>query len=841
MARPARKRSGDDLSGPAAKKQLVLINSSSVPENPQDREKEKHDRFSSLPVETLRRIMDFVTPDPFELSSELTLDHDSSPNHQGRLDPEHWADFLSSRGTIAALTRTSKKIGTLALPYLYRNLVLVNLGSIESLLTNLVRHPRRGAWIHRLTLALPSPAERENLLSPFSTRVLGKACFPPSSINFVPSEYREPLKWLRDKTAELAEKFPAGFLGTAILPILSLTPNLTTLNVWGVEAWWASNMAGDDPFFMLLDGIALHDPAYSQTIEDLFPVAEFGGFVYPGSKPPGPMTFPPPSLETIVQVSPAPTMSNWRTQGTMTGSPPPPPESRYITQRLSFLPAGLATDLINIWGFTRALWSTDGSPGAATLVPSDIVRTQSADSYIDLRADLDRAVAAVARMGAPDGAATMARWVNHIRWLRDLPGNEREYLVGSRRDLELLDKQNESFVRWFSSLYYAALDRLPLLKSCEVRCPLLQCLRTPDGRARVYTLRLTHPDNSWITLRETGAEAGRALAWCLKRWYRNLRVLDMAFRLYVGNRCMIYRQFDPSVLRNLRELTITLEGLWGPLRTVMEMLKGNSNRMWELQRIAIRRLPESLETLRLMDWFSEYHVVPQATLEKAHAEQDGIRREVALLRAAGAPVHAVLATYLGEGQGQVDDDDDDDDSDDDDDDGDDDDSDEESSYYDYPLKTYYDFSLAESTFSGAVSNMLNPFHETVVPLPAAELVRQYISAFMAGFLEMCSPVGDEPALIPSLRPKLKRIEFVYCLQSHDPLRGFQVLAHMADLTWRRWYYDPGVDGYPAFAEQLKSLGGLEFVVWEEKIGEVPQEPVVPGWIEDLSQQGPWGR
>ncbi|KAK4216835.1 hypothetical protein QBC37DRAFT_397193 [Rhypophila decipiens] len=333
-------------------------------------------------------------------------------------------------------------------------------------------------------------------------------------------------------------------------------PRCDRVSAAAAAAWWArkwNERVNIDPFFGFLDCDTYPSaPLYQMHINSLFPEHLFRLQMDHSGRLVG-MTFPPPRLQTIVR------SCRSELELDVVGTP-----FISITERLSLSSFERNMAFANISRKMRdRLGIRTGGEyqllDANFLAPSTILRS-SPDVYFDICTYIDAARSV--RFG------NASDWNQHLDWLRCLPVYRPQGMsIGFPDNLDLLDKED-----------------------------------------------------TWVPIDVSGFDSTEDLGACINARMPGLEVLDINLRLYINNRNQVYEEFNPFDFKEVKELTITVEALWGPMRAVMAMLRGDLREegdepitdeacgmIWQMRRKAVSRLPVNIKTLRLIDWFAEYH------------------------------------------------------------------------------------------------------------------------------------------------------------------------------------------------------------------------------------------
>ncbi|KAM7191280.1 hypothetical protein V8F33_009016 [Rhypophila sp. PSN 637] len=684
--------------------------------------------LGNLPNELLLTILEFVVPQPFELPDTSYLDRVNYLNPHS-MDPIQWGDFLSCRSALLALSGTARFTQRVAMPLLYRNVVFNNrFEGIRKFLYVLANHPERGRWVQQITWLLPHPVEDEDLGTKLELDLQRDGLFPATEVNLngVATEYRPHLQWLADRARNIRHRFPAGCLGALALPLLSLTPNLVTLNISGYQAWWARAREESvhlDTFFGFLDcGTYPPTPVFQMHIDALFPQHLFrlkrdhsGRFFG--------LIFPPPRLQTIVR------FCKWELELDLAGTP-------FITERLSL------SSFERNRAFAKFSREMRNRLDAKFLAPSTILRS-SPDVYFDICTYIDAARSV--RFGNDSD------WNHHLDCVRCLPVYRPPGMwIGFHKNVDLLD--NEVTVKTFNQglvkIHDAVHKRLPFLAQHSMRCWMVDLLMRGvefDGaRDTVTDLTLVHPHHQWVPIDVSGFDSTEDLGACINARMPGLEVLDMNLQLYINNRNQVYEEFNPFNFKEVKELTITVEALWGPMQTVVPMLEGDLPEeeaepisdeeraiIWRMRRKAVSRLPVNIKTLRLIDWFAEPRRL--AVAESEELARDGFRHgneDPDGQEAGNSPnPHDPRAA---------------------------------TPFYKYPFCQHR---------YGQPARYFGDF------------AKRHINALGWGLAQMCGPIRHSALpLVEELRPTLKRIEFAYCLQSEEDPKDPE--RRKGDNEWR---------------------------------------------------------
>ncbi|KAM7203624.1 hypothetical protein V8F20_003919 [Naviculisporaceae sp. PSN 640] len=786
--------------------------------------------FDRLPNEILLQIFEYLTPPEFELNEELNFyAHDIFDRKY--MHDEQWSFFLEPRAALHALsTRTNKRISSLALPLLWKNVVFVNTIHILNFVETLVKHPERGRWVKQITWALSTPIEVEDERMDLGFEAFVRTTLPAllienanSSSNLY-SYYAGPLRRVSNELPRRLGRFNAGRQGAIGCLILSLTPNLVTLNVSGFQDWMDHfrNWPILDPFLWFLEGRA--GDWYSDTIQALFSreVCRLERDQLTGEMVG--MTFPPPRLQLIVKSCRSPTALDPE-RGQMGDDKEL--DLDFVTERLRLRPTEKISKLIRL---SSQLTDTLGIPidnrlrleNAEFLAPSSIVRAASVETLQAIRKYLGLCETLAPR------TFEIYQWIKTLQELGAEPGIP----ISSRIQLEILDDKSRDFQDWLIRLYACAADRIPSCYQHSISTALIDLLELGvdpvenPPRPGVTDLTVFHPEMAWLAIGETRFLTGGTMGRCIAHQFPNLQVLDLSIRIYIGNRKTIFHRFTPAAFENLVELTITMEALWGPVTTVLQMIGGDMelrdddtslaalklrDQVWAMRAKAIERLPPLIKTLRILDWFADYYHDCPEDHEAADFEQ--ARRE-ALAAAAGTTQSSPPPPTP------------------------------ENTYDPAAATPFYDYPEVRSPYPGEdrgrhapsfgirpPSPAPNPFrHARTVENDLSKFTERYIRALEHGLIKLfleAPPFWSKP-LMKVRRPQLKTLEFVYTMQSElSDLQPEDVPAAMrSDNLWVQWYRDVEANesslllGYRGVAEELLKMG-VKFDLGEEYPGQRP--------------------
>lgn len=314
-------------------------------------------------------------------------------------------------------------------------------------------------------------------------------------------------------------------------------------------------------------------------------------------------------------------------------------------------------------------------------------------------------------------------------------------------------------------------------------------------------------------------------------------------------------------METIKSLTLTTEGLWGPIRKVVDMLQmpGTYSQWedlrdeepeyvldvegfpiigwdglpiakpspWEKKQFAVERIPPNCETLCIRDWFCEY-VMPKP--KPNFPDYISARERIRQSDKEGEFVTAVLNDAIKGGLNWVE-------------------KQQRLSLLWYPdeLEDLIARIYAERQDSHECrypTTWWERFYGRAPPVCQPEkmfhFTRQYIPTLFKGLYAMCGygapSWGDrrEAPLVSQLRPNLEKIVFVYTLSSKLPGREVCIQAHAADLLWRFWYHHSSEEGqgwgFDFLRRMIKRGSGISLEVYEGHVGDVPPEPVWPSWV-----------
>ncbi|KAK4216836.1 hypothetical protein QBC37DRAFT_397194 [Rhypophila decipiens] len=740
----------------------------------------------NLPEPILHRILEFLAPQVV-----------AHPGPNGELQTTG-PEYSLCQNALDALSKTSKSGRRLSLSYLYRNPVFVGprvgLRHIQRFAEVLLQHPRRGSWVRKLMWQLPYP-DREGEGDPFSLMHPERGWVHQVEemrrlTLRLPSDQSPAVRRLTKLNLE-ANLFPARGLGAIAFPILALTTRLRELVIWDSGHWYQQmpDDAARDPFFLLSS--RFKPPRLSRTGRAIGP------------------TFPPPELETMSLYELGNSdihdkENDGRVVYTAT-------VASISSMRSNFQLSGLLNEMDNKLDTSRNHQTLPVNP--THFQPSRILKA-SAESYLHIRSALEKA------RNLPlclDGERSNTNWRLHIDWLQELPGNKTERKMFAS-DLDDLDERNETFSRTITRCQRNIRDKIPIVSGVSLHYPLAWLISEawarpgdrPDWNQPLWKLRILHPHHARPARYLQGTDVN--FGQYLQRGMSDVPCLAVPLQLRPADRQQIYGSLDTSELKFVTELEITVEGLWGPMTTAMRMLEkyedcvtcsldrcGKCLKHLDLQQLramrrkAINRLPPNLVTLRLVDWFAEYHDV-STNLERHEARHQ----------------QADPATANDD---QDDNDDDEDMNEDEDVDEDEDmDEDEHNKYFIDDNGTLFDPRADHSTYF---------YPQDTFTFPGAEqgnqpnrelwkqahfmdsLTRRYIRALEHGLVQPFPSSSEERPTSFRQRRSLRRIEFVYTPLRQADTGDAWVTYHV----WRTWYASLE---YQTLVEKL-GKAGMEFV------------------------------
>ncbi|KAM7191282.1 hypothetical protein V8F33_009018 [Rhypophila sp. PSN 637] len=847
--RPAADNDDEDGSRPSKFQRTLKL--SSVPgHEPEERER-RPVTWRSLPVEIVHRIVTSLAPGSYDLR-----DLPEKPLLGGFQHAPDWNDHTARRTALTAVCRVSKPLRDMALPLLYENVTLLRLANLSRLYQTLVRFPERGRYIKQLTFTLFVQQVTIGQVPFFFNGRGNDFVAPRFKFGFAGDQvtpYDRPLDHVRSRVMETLSSITPerqDITCALVLQILALTPNISHVKIAGFSAWLAGGYNRQDlPRDVLLVFLlgTESDSILEESREVLrkwFPPAIFGLEKQKFGKAP---VFPPPSLKEVnflhFQVNHSINM---------------------VTNRVSLFKPWACLELrriTQIWEMVLDLHVPRDQEGY--LRPSWMLKNMAAS---DLRQFLfiRKYIADVARLNED-------LFPNHKR----IDSRDEGLDTRKCRNLDFALERTETLEPTDLIIHSQdmSLDLQTFARMGQTTppvCTQMERLRLHDHdtyldpEATRFAARLDFPWDS---------EGTRTFQTIIQRHCHNLTVLYLALRLKKDMRRSTLLDFDPGQFENIEVLSIPTEILWGPVRSVMEMLcvdeddisgrkplqvvvgldgspvlDANGNpiplpNVWDRQTKAINRIPPNCKSICIRDWFAEYEPIlidwdPLDLLRPVEG-RSGRRQRVEMrqeietavlnntflhnpeavsfqvLNSTTRSFHKVVAHVHRQHQNET--------------------------------RFYYPSTKGDACWDPK-------------PVCLAEevddFVERFIWALCSGLMAMCVPrktgatgndetgaPDDDQATVLStitrLRPNLKKISFVYTLHSQLEDREDDWHAHNADRKWRMWYHGRlkrgstcDDSGYLWLKKKIKEGSGIDFELWEGDEGIVPKAPIWPAHITD---------
>jgi len=499
--------------------------------------------FESIPGRLVSQIFSHLVPESSELSETHSLENG--------VGDQQWADLVECRTALHALSVTSRAFGHLSLAFLYRVIIITKSKSLVKLLQSLVQYPERDQYVRQLTYTLPT-IDDSTVEGEFSE------LFPQSHISSAPEEYKGPLACLRDRSRQLFTRSTWSGAGAVLLPILTLTPRITMVNICGPREWLTQKYSAiiKDPLFRLVSGI---DTSYSDSFSQLFPRSQFGLHLGdPGTRP----AFPPPFLETMTIVTFDKEANN---------SP--------MFNRVAVLPPRDIHELLEVT-LEMETELVIGRDDEGWIVPSFVAPSAIAKATPELFMSIRKYLERIRPLNV-NQQRSKATWTGIIdRLLQCLNnGNERRHGI---LDWDKLDDLTRPFHESLGNSLVQAQTEIVAQFRQDIASPLVEFIELGHReRPRVEpcvdtkALTLTHPRSLYIKRDQAFTPDEENLSLCITSRFEFLTDLDIVLRLHKDNRRDVYEGFSPAGCFNLRNLAITTEGLWGPIGAVFRMLEND--------------------------------------------------------------------------------------------------------------------------------------------------------------------------------------------------------------------------------------------------------------------------
>ncbi|KAM7203623.1 hypothetical protein V8F20_003918 [Naviculisporaceae sp. PSN 640] len=791
----------------------------SRPNTPRRSQLSVFSRFLDFPQDIQYQILEHLAPGPFELRDPMKQRLD------GRKESQNIEENAIRRRTLYNISTLSRSLSALTAPLLYRYIFIQKLQSLAYLLNSLTQFPERGRFVKQITYTLPewTPLSSRDY-NTFDTRLKRGHFFHGAPEYTAGMDVDRVVSWLKLRSQESARKndFPLLKLGSVLLPIMALTPNLTNLNIARYGDWTTETMVSKDRRlekdklmkFLLGTDRATDTGVCCKAIYDFFivPVRHRGSW---GGKSERLSLFPP-LLNRIDILSEAASSKTNLVISSM----------RIVDQR----------SRQKLQAMTEQLEQDLELPG---LIPST----------------------ALGFINSPRSTLHQAMLTSHyLANIRDLDksvylskaehqGDGRESLASIGRSLD------HAFLK-------AKRMKLPvIMHSQQVTYDLLDFFRLgfrERFQAETQSVRLiyTAQENEWPGV--LYSTSGETLMDDLVKKFPCLESLEMPLLLHKDSRHIIYSRFDTSLMVTVKNLTLTTEGLWGPIKKVIDMLEMpapysewedlreeeaelvegvqvdficyddgeplKKPTSWEKKRFAVERIPPNCENLYIRDWFCEYRVPkpnrdesPEDRKERENLvwEDQDDQFETAVINdtefwkiAEDMPIHMwnpwevdsrVAETYA---------------------------------YFKARRECAYPTTWWEKFYDSSP-----PYCE---PENLYAFTRGYIPTLFKGMFAMFAygtPIfGNkrEPPLVTELRPNLKKIVLIYTLSAELPGNRWSIQAHAADFLWRVWCHrgnenGPGW-GFKVLKGVIKQGSGIDLEVYEQHVGVAPRQPVWPDWV-----------
>ncbi|KAK4216833.1 hypothetical protein QBC37DRAFT_397191 [Rhypophila decipiens] len=819
--------------------------------------------WQSLPVEIVLRIVASLAPGSYGLR-----DLPDKPLLGGFQHAPDWKEHTARRAALAAVCRVSKSLRDMALPLLYENVTLLHLANLSRLYQTLVRFPERGRYIKQLTFTLFDQQVTINQVPALFATTGNDFVAPRFKSGNQLTLYDRGLDHIRSKVMEsLSSVTPErqDITCALVLQILALTPNISHLKLAAFSAWLAAYKRRDLPRDILLVFLLGTESASileesREVLRKWFPPAIFGLDQQKFGKAP---VFPPPSLKEV-------NFLHFRVNHSI----------NMVTNRVSLFKPWACLELRRItqnWETVLDLQIPRDQEGY--LRPSWMLKTMAA-SELGQFFFMRKYLAEIGRLNED-------LFPNH----RKIDSGDEGLDTRKCRNLDFALEMTETLEP--TDLMIHSQDM-----SLDLQTFARMGQTTPPVCTQMERLRL-HDHDTHLDAQATQFAARLDFAWdspgsrtfqrIVQRHCHNLTVLDLALRLKKDMRRSTLLDFDPGQFQNIEVLRLPTEILWGPVRTVMEMLcvdeddisgrkplqvvvgldgspvlDANGNpiplpNVWDRQTKAINRIPPNCKSICIRDWFAEYEPIiidwnPLDLLRSVEG-RTGHRRPGELRQEMETAV--LNNTFLH--------------------------NPEAVSFLNSTARSTRSFDKVVAHVHRHHQNETRFYYPSTKgdacwdpnPVCVAEevdsFVERFIWALCSGLIAMCvprktGPTGDEEPgpdddqatvfpTITQLRPNLKKISFVYTLHSQLEDRGDDWHAHNADLKWRTWYhglkggsprdycsprdssssqdYSSSQDsGYLCLKKKIKEGSGIDFEVWEGDEGIVPKAPIWPAHITD---------
>ncbi|KAM7191281.1 hypothetical protein V8F33_009017 [Rhypophila sp. PSN 637] len=819
----------------------------------------------TVPTEIWHQIFQNFVPDPFK-----PIDQVYSPLRGIELqNPQHeFTDSSHRHRTLLSLSRTCSHLRPIAIPLLYRNILFRHYRLLPQLWRTLAEHPERGQHVQEITCSLDCiTALRIKIkLLPILSEM--------SPVGYASQQNRAILQKLRETLDKRIQ--PRAFIrcdndGLFLLPVLAMTPNILSLNIAGVASW--QELLIRDPFVRLFMGI---DPdgslkfcrSYLKDLRNL-------RLEPTGSTP----VFPPPFLKDIRFFRGEPSCEN-----------------NLLLNHIRVLASHECHKLLEATQEMASVLDTSHDDNG-NMLPSTSLRRilrSSPAEYVVIRKFLGkvRDLDANPFSWNQTPASTWPFWVDHMLKLelpKDSQGWEGKPQAGGYCGRDFLASLDKAVA---TSRHSATRLLLQSHAVTDYVRHFLGMTVPPPYAPETHELRLEMDQNQPMRyirrhcLRSSWDNT--CLSDIITSRFSNLCVLRMPLYIHKANRKDIYVDFNPARFRHLQSLTLTVEALWGPVQRVIDMLERTepfkpkvsnlsmagegegegSNPIsvpeeerirvldpWEEKIRAVNRIPPNCRELCLQDWFAEYwkedgrdnmqlgmdlHFYGPARNEEfttavlnGSVQNNYARHRHRTFTAPDSPtpvnvreaIDRIFAVYPQPLEDTV---------------------------YRYPTTAGdQDWGNPYGSGNDEDDDVPDPDDDRspvwIYAMTPSTFTRRYIKALFKGLWQMFSHrrrdpfTGElEPPLISQLRPKLRKISFVYTLQSQLPqwdgkrqeawrLADF---LRQSDYLWRAWYHGqtiPGMsegEGYQDLRHMIMEGSGVDFVLFEDCVGKVPPDPVV---------------